>query len=99
MQDHQDPLFAGMTRPPVMFGLPQDAFAAVLIVTILAFMFTRNPAAALLGLPLYGAAKAVCAKDPRMFRYLWLAKNTRWKPGNRSLWQASSYSPTPLKKR
>lgn len=94
-----DPLFAGLTRPPTLFGIPSDAFGIMLMVQVLVFIALQN-FLVLLGFPvLYAVARMMCVKDPRMFRYLLLAARTKGRGMNRALWQGSSYSPLRYRKR
>lgn len=95
----RDPLFAALTRPSTLFGIPSDAFGILLMVQVLVFMAAQN-FIVLLGFPvLYAIARTLCAKDPRMFRYLLLAAQTKGRGMNRALWQGSSYSPLRFRKR
>lgn len=95
----RDPLFAGLTRPPTLFGIPSDAFGILLMVQVMAFMATRNFLVLLAFPVLYAIARLLCAKDPRMFRYLLLAIRTKGRGANRALWRGSSYSPLTYRKR
>jgi len=95
----RDPLFAGLTRPPTLFGIPSDAFGIMLMVQVLAFIVMRNFLVLLAFPVLYAIARILCAKDPRMFRYLLLAARTKGRGLNRALWQGSSYSPLRFRKR
>ncbi len=95
----EDPLFAGMTRPSLLFGIPSDAFGILVVVNLLAFMTMRN-LLVLLAFPLiYAMARLLCAKDPRFFRYLMLWLRTKGRGANRALWGSSSYAPTSFRKR
>lgn len=96
---NRDPLFAGLTRPPTLFGIPSDAFGILLMVLVLAFIMLKSFLVILAFPVVYAIARAVCAKDPRMFRYLLLAAQTKGRGMNRALWQGSSYSPLRFRKR
>ncbi len=99
MAMEKDPLFAGLTRPSMMFGIPSDAFGMMLVLQMVIFMGTRSFLTLLLFPVFYAIARVLCAKDPRTFRYLLLALQTRGRGLNRALWGASSYSPTRFRKR
>ena len=96
---NRDPLFAGLTRPSTLFGIPSDAFGYLLMVQILVFMGTRNFLVLLAFPVLYAIARLLCAKDPRAFRYLTLWSRTKGRGRNRALWGSSSYSPVEFRKR
>lgn len=95
----RDPLFAGLTRPPTLFGIPSDAFGYLLMTQTMLFMATRNFLLLLLFPVLYAIARLLCARDPRAFRYLVLALQTKGRGMNRRIWGASSYSPMRFRKR
>lgn len=96
---NRDTLFAALTRPPTMFGMPSDAFGILLMAQLLAFMAVQNFLVLLAFPVLYAIARTLCAKDPRMFRYLMLAAQTKGRGMNRALWSGSSYSPLRFRKR
>lgn len=96
---NRDPLFAGLTRPPTLFGIPTDAFGIMMMVQVLAFISMRNLLVLLAFPVLYGLVRTICIRDPRMFRYLLLAARTKGRGKNRGLWLGSSYSPLRFRKR
>ena len=95
----RDQLFAGLTRPTTVLGVPTDALGILMMIQALLFMATRNFVVLLLFPVMYAITRLLCAKDPRMFRYLLLWARTKGRGMNRSLWGASSYSPTRFRKR
>jgi type IV secretion system protein VirB3 len=93
-----DPLFVGVTRPAMRWGVTYTAILVNGMVTMEGFLVTRNLLALLLCLPLHGLAALLCARDARVFDLLLLwgrtgmlshLRNARW-------WRASSYSPLAL---
>ncbi|MBV6855868.1 MULTISPECIES: VirB3 family type IV secretion system protein [Xanthomonas] len=95
----KDPLFAALTRPPTILGVPGEAFALIATGSLLAFMASRSAVALPVFPALYGIARILCAKDPRFFRYLFLAMRTKATGANRSIWKGSSYAPFSNRKR
>ena len=89
-----DPLFVGVTRPPMRFGVTYIALLLNLVVTMEAFLLTRNLLLLLLAVPLHGVSALLCARDPRIFELLMLWARTRGLAfaANARLWKASSYS-------
>ncbi len=93
-----DVLFVGATRPPMRWGVSYGALIANLVVTMEAFLLTRNLLTLLVCLPVHGACALLCARDPRFFDLLMLWGRTRIAACLTSLplWHASSYSPLRL---
>ena len=93
-----DPLFVGATRPPMRWGVTYTALLANLVLTLEAFLVTRNLLTLLIALPVHGVSALLCARDARFFDLALLSARTRLPAwfANRRLWQAVSYSPLPL---
>jgi type IV secretion system protein VirB3 len=89
-----DLLFVGVTRPPMRFGVTYMALLLNLVVTMEAFLLTRNLLMLLLAVPLHGVSALLCARDARIFELLMLWARTRGLAyvANARLWKASSYS-------
>lgn len=102
MQDeelHTDPLFAGLTRPATVAGVPLTAFVIEALIVIVAFLASKNIFTFLLAIPLHGALYALSAKDSGIFHELLLAAQTNAPVQNRSVWEgAASFSPLKLRK-
>lgn len=95
----KDPLFGGMTRPSLLWGIPPAAFGAILVFPMAMMIFTRNLLFVALVPVLYGVFRAICAKDPRQLRYIGLSLITKRRGRNRAIWKASSNAPTRYRKR
>ena len=88
-----DPLFLGLTRPAMVWGVPQPVFVINGMVSMMAFLISNSFIPLLLGAPLiHGLAYAVCLKDVRIFD-LWMTKARFLRSANRRYWKASSYDP------
>jgi type IV secretion system protein VirB3 len=90
-----DVLFVGATRPAMRWGVTYAALLANLVLTMEAFLLTRNLLTLLVALPLHGICALLCARDPRLFDLLLLWARTRLPAllTTLRLWQASSCTP------
>lgn len=89
-----DPLFVGATRPPMRFGVTYMALLLNLVITMEAFLLTRNLLLLLTAVPLHGLSALLCGRDARIFELLLLWARTRFLAyfANARYWKASSYS-------
>jgi type IV secretion system protein VirB3 len=90
-----DPLFVGATRPPMRWGVTYAALLFNLVVTMEAFLLTKNLLTLLCCVPVHGVFALLCSRDARFFDLVLLWGRTRLPAalGNLRLWKASSYSP------
>lgn len=65
-----DTLFVGPTRPTTFWGVTWQAFVLNVIVTMEAFVWTRNLLWLLLFIPLHGICYLICLRDPRQFELI-----------------------------
>lgn len=93
-----DPLFAGMTRTPSLFGIPFFAFLITWFFAFLVFIVSGNPFLLLIGFPIHGIIYAISANDHGIFEdaYLWII--TCGKCTNFRFWGARSFSPNSVKR-
>ncbi|WGT63701.1 type IV secretion system protein VirB3 [Variovorax paradoxus] len=94
-----DPLFIGMTRPSMVWGVTYSAMMFNILVTTESFIVTKNLAWLLAFVPIHGMLYLVCLYEPRFFDLLQLWGRTRLPAllaGNLQLWRANSYSPLAL---
>lgn len=93
-----DPVFVGATRPPMRWGVTYSALLFNLVLTMEAFLLTRNLLTLLMCAPIHGLCALLCARDPRFFDLLLLWGRTRLPAVLTTLrvWKASSYSPLVL---
>ena len=93
-----DPLFVGVTRPPMRWGVAYSALLLNLVVTMEIFLVTRNLLTLLIALPVHGICALLCARDARFFDLLmlWVATRLPAHFGNARYWRASTYSPLAL---
>lgn len=96
---YTDNLFVGLTRPTTVFGIPDTALIAELIVVIIVFIGANNLLYLGLIIPLHSVLYLISAHDPSAFHNLWLWINTTsLSSRNMRFWGAASFSPLPLKK-
>ena len=93
-----DPLFVGVTRPPMRWGVTYSALLMNGVVTMELFLLTRNLLVLLLAAPVHGVCALLCARDPRFFDLALLSCRTRIPAllANARFWRSSSYSPLVL---
>jgi type IV secretion system protein VirB3 len=90
-----DPLFVGVTRPPMRWGVTYSALLFNTVFVMEVFLVTKNLLTLLFCAPIHGVCMLLCARDPRFFDLVLLWGRTRL-PGyfsNLRLWKAGSYSP------
>ena len=73
-----DPLFVGATRPPMRWGVTYAALLGNLVLTLEAFLLTRNLLTLLLCAPVHGVCALLCARDARFFALL---RTVGFRPG------------------
>lgn len=93
-----DPLFVGVTRPAMAFGVTYAALLVNALVTVEAFLLTRNLLWLAVCVPVHAVFWLLCATEPRFFDLVLLWGRTRGPSmlGTLSFWRASSYSPLAL---
>ena len=88
-----DPLFLGMTRPPMVMGVTYTFFVINGMVTTITFLALNNLFAFLVGIPVHIIGYLLCLKDPRIFD-IWRVRLLKTPvTRNRSFWRTNSYSP------
>jgi type IV secretion system protein VirB3 len=77
------------------FGVTYAVLLANLVVTLEAFLLTKNLLILLVAIPIHGVCALLCARDARYFELLLLWGKTRLVAYFESLrfWRGASYSP------
>lgn len=93
-----DPLFVGITRPPMRWGVAYEALLLNLVFTMEVFVMTKNLLTLLIAIPIHGLCALLCVRDARFFHLMSLWARTRLLAylGTARLWHAASYSPLVL---
>lgn len=96
--DGTDPLAVGMTRPPMRWGVTYTAMVANIVLTMQAFLISRQLLWLFAALPIHGICMLLCAREPRWFDLatLWVRHRVPAMMGTWFYWRASSYSPLVL---
>jgi type IV secretion system protein VirB3 len=88
-----DPLFLGLTRPAMVWGVPQPFFVINGMVSMIAFLTSDSFLPLLIGAPvIHALGYLACLKEVRTFD-LWLTKAKFLRCMNRRYWGANSYDP------
>ena len=64
---HEDPLFAGVTRPAMAMGVTYSALLINGMTTVELFLLTKNLLWMLICIPIHGIFWLVCKNDARFF--------------------------------
>lgn len=90
-----DPLFVGVTRPPMRWGVAYAALLFNLVFTMQLFLLTKNLLVLLIAVPIHGVCALLCARDARFFDLVLMWSRTRLSGvfANLHVWKANSYSP------
>jgi type IV secretion system protein VirB3 len=93
-----DPVFVGVTRPPMRFGVTYLALLGNLVFTMEGFLLTKNLLVLLIAIPIHGVCALLCARDARYFDLLIVWAKTRMLSYFESMrfWKGASYSPLEL---
>lgn len=94
-----DPLFVGLTRPTLVFGVTYEAVLLNAMFTAIFFIYTKNPLHLLVAAPIHAVCYAICLNDPRAFELIFLWGKTKGQCVNRYFWKAASYAPSMFQKR
>jgi type IV secretion system protein VirB3 len=94
MERMTDPIFLGLTRPAMLFGVPQSFFVMNAVLCMVAFLATGSFYPIFLGGPsVHGLGYLACLRDARTFD-IWWVKAKFLKCLNRGYWKANSYDPS-----
>lgn len=90
-----DPLFVGITRPPMRWGVAYEALLLNLVLTMEVFVLTKNLLTLLVAVPIHGICALLCSRDARFFHLMLLWVRTRLPAylGTARFWGAATYSP------
>ena len=100
MQEWQDTVFKGCTRPAMLMGVPVVPFAVVMGAIILISIWTTI-LFMLMAVPAIIIMRLIVQHDDQQFRLLGLRILFRVIHGNRNarFWKSSAYSPIKFEKR
>ena len=87
----KDPLFIGMTRPPMMAGVTFKYMGLNAFAVLIFFTMTTNPLHLLVFLPIHSVGYAVCLKDPQLLDIMITKLQKSAGVPNRKYWSGISY--------
>ena len=90
---HLDPVVGGLTRPPMMLGVPYTYFVLELTFVMLLFVNAKSLLLLLLGVPLHAAGCVFTARDARFIDILLVRFGRCPMTRNRGFWGGTSYMP------
>jgi len=87
------PLVIGLTRPPMMWGIPLNAFYIIVGFTLIAFLVSTSFLSALMAPLIYLALLAFCSRDIRILDLAQIVGRRTPRTPNRLFWRTNSYGP------
>jgi type IV secretion system protein VirB3 len=89
--DDSDPVFLGLTRPAMFWGVTHSFFVVNLIVCLIGFLAVHSWFALLLGIPIHGLGYLACLRDPHIFDLAFVKLSCCARCVNRHFWGATTY--------
>lgn len=86
------PIFAGLTRPPMIMGVTVDYLSICFMMTVSAFILSNSFRYLLIYIPLHCLGWLACKVDHHIFRLLSRRLECQNVP-NKRLWGCQSYEP------
>ncbi|MCR5860570.1 type IV secretion system protein VirB3 [Mesorhizobium sp. J428] len=87
------PLVIGLTRPPMMWGIPLNAFYIIVGVTLIAFLVSASFWSVGIAPLTYLALFALCSRDIRILDLAQVVGRRTPRTPNRLFWRTNSYGP------
>ena len=87
-----NPLFVGLTRPPMMFGVTMEYLGISIMIALCGFILFSSPLYLLTYIPLHIVGVIACAVDHSIFKLLFKKLECLNVP-NKRIWDCQSYEP------
>ena len=87
------PLIIGLTRPPMMWGIPLNAFYIIVGFTLIAFLVSSSFWSVLIAPLIYLALFALCTSDMRVLDIAQVVGRRTPRTRNRLFWRTNSFGP------
>lgn len=87
------PLVIGLTRPPMMLGIPFNAFIIIIGVMLITFLISNSFWSVFIAPVAYLALFAVCSRDVRILDLIQTAGRMTPRTRNKGFWGTNSYGP------
>ena len=91
--DDRDPVFLGLTRPAMFWGVTHSFFVINLIFCLIGFLAAHSWFALLLAIPVHALGYLACLSDARVFDLAYVRASKCSRCVNRRFWGATSYDP------
>jgi type IV secretion system protein VirB3 len=88
-----DPLFVGLTRPPLLFGVSYSYFVVNALVCMVAYIATSNFTYLAIALPIHLVGYYICSKEPLFIELFKVRADKCSRCKNRFYHGANSYDP------
>lgn len=86
-----DPLFLGLTRPAMFWGVTHSFFVINLIISLIGFLAAHSWLALLLAVPIHSLGYLACLRDPHVFNLAFVKASRCTRCVNRHFWGATTY--------
>ena len=90
---HLTPVILGLTKPPMMFGIPYTAFILLVGLTVIGFLLFNSIWAIVLAPFIYIALFTICSQDVMVLDILQVTASKTPNTPNKAFWGTNSYSP------
>ena len=87
-----DPLFVGVTRPPMRWGVTYSALLFNAIFTMEVFLLTKNLLSGFLVFPIHALGYVLTLRDDKIFNII-RVKAAKCPPRSKAIWGVNSYRP------
>ena len=87
------PLVIGLTRPPMMLGIPFNTFIIIIGVMLITFLISNSFWSVFIAPVAYLALFALCSRDVRILDLIQTAGRMTPRTRNKGFWGANSYGP------
>lgn len=92
--EKRDPIFVGLTRPTMMWGVTVEGVLVNFMLTAIIFIASNNILLLLIAVPIHAISYLLCLHDPHIFGLLGQWLKTKGACNSRNYWKASTSSPT-----
>lgn len=86
-----DPVFVGLTRPAMFWGVTHSFFVINLMLCLIAFLAVHSWLALALAAPIHGLGYLACLRDPHIFDLLYVRASKCGRNANRQFSGTSTY--------
>lgn len=90
---HKDVLFVGLTRTPMIMGVPYAAFVAEIMFMAIEHVMVGNPLYLFGIVPIHAIFYMIGAHDPGIFMEIAAWSKTTSRCRNKRFWEMPSFSP------